>query len=57
MVCVACNGKGYVVEKGKELSCPECQGRGEYPLLDNLKLPGFDYREGQIPKCAAALGR
>jgi len=57
MVCVACNGKGYVVEKGKELSCPDCQGRGEYPRLDSLKLTDLDYLEGRVPKFSAALGR
>jgi DnaJ-class molecular chaperone len=30
MVCLGCNGKGYVVEKGREVVCMECQGRGEY---------------------------
>lgn len=57
MVCVACNGKGYVIEKGIELSCSECQGRGEYPLFDNFKLPGLDSHEGRDAKCSAALNR
>ena len=30
MVCLGCNGKGYVIEKGREAVCKECQGRGEY---------------------------
>jgi len=47
MVCDACNGKGYVVEKGRELICSECQGRGEFPIFDNFKLPNFDYRDGR----------
>ena len=29
MVCIVCNGKGYIIEKDKEVACPECQGRGE----------------------------
>jgi uncharacterized protein (DUF779 family) len=35
MVCVVCNGKGYVIEKHRELVCDECQGRGECFLIDN----------------------
>ena len=34
MVCAACNGKGYVIEKHCELPCKECQGRGELDLND-----------------------
>lgn len=45
MVCAVCNGKGYVVEKGKELHCSECQGRGEYPIFDSIKLPGLESQE------------
>jgi len=35
MVCVACNGKGYVIEGHRELVCGECQGRGECFLCDS----------------------
>ena len=35
MVCVVCNGKGYVIEKHRELVCSECQGRGECFLCDS----------------------
>lgn len=45
MVCSACNGKGYVVEKGRELPCSECQGRGEYILGDSLSLSNLESRE------------
>jgi hypothetical protein len=45
MVCVACNGKGYVVEKGRESHCSECQGRGEYPNLDSFKLPKIESQD------------
>ena len=45
MVCSACNGKGYVVEKGKELACSECQGRGEHIFVDSLGL-SLEPREG-----------
>jgi len=38
MVCEVCNGKGYVIEKGRELVCRECQGRGEY-RLSNIVNP------------------
>jgi DnaJ-class molecular chaperone len=37
MVCVACNGKGYVVERNRESVCCECQGRGECFLNDREK--------------------
>ena len=37
MVCVACNGKGYVIEKHRELVCSECQGRGECFFSDRDK--------------------
>jgi hypothetical protein len=30
MICEVCNGKGYIIEEGRELACRECQGRGEY---------------------------
>lgn len=45
MVCMACNGKGYVIEKGKELPCQECQGRGEYLFFENSKLPKLESQE------------
>jgi RecJ-like exonuclease len=35
MVCVACNGKGYVIERHRESVCCECQGRGECFLCDS----------------------
>ena len=35
MVCMDCNGKGYVIEKGRELVCKECRGHGEYLILDS----------------------
>jgi len=35
MVCVACNGKGYVIKGHRELVCGECQGRGECFLCDS----------------------
>jgi len=34
MVCVACNGKWYVIEKQRELVCSECKGRGELFFID-----------------------
>ena len=34
MVCVVCNGKGYVIEKQRELVCSECKGRGELFFID-----------------------
>lgn len=37
MVCAACNGTGYVIEKHRELVCSECQGRGEYFLTDRQR--------------------
>ena len=37
MVCAACNGKGYVIEKHREALCEDCQGRGEFDLDDRVK--------------------
>ena len=34
MVCVVCNGKGYVIEGRRELVCSECKGRGELFFID-----------------------
>ena len=57
MVCAVCNGKGYVIEKGRELACSECQGRGEYPLYESVKFSSFDSRESRDASCSAPLGR
>ena len=35
MVCIDCNGKGYVIEKERDLVCKGCQGHGEYPFFDS----------------------
>jgi hypothetical protein len=35
MVCFACNGKGYVIERNHEVVCSDCQGRGDYIIFDN----------------------
>jgi len=35
MVCIDCNGKGYVIEKDRDLVCKGCQGHGEYPFFDS----------------------
>lgn len=51
MVCMICNGKGYIVEKGKEISCPECQGRGEDFVLEGVKLPTFAPHKCAEPPC------
>jgi len=34
MVCMDCNGKGYVIENDRESVCKECQGNGEYLFSD-----------------------
>lgn len=47
MVCDVCNGKGYVIEKGRELPCAECQGQGECLFLDNFRLPPLESHEGR----------
>lgn len=57
MVCAVCNGKGYVIEKGREMACSECQGRGEYPLYESLKLASLDSCENRNASCSAPLGR
>jgi DnaJ-class molecular chaperone len=49
MVCIACNGKGYVIEKNRELPCQECQGRGEYLVFESSKLPN-----GELQECGEA---
>jgi DnaJ-class molecular chaperone len=36
MVCIDCNGKGYVIEKERELVCKECHGHGEYSFSDSV---------------------
>jgi DnaJ-class molecular chaperone len=37
MVCSACNGKGYVIDRQREAICRECQGRGEFSFGDREK--------------------
>lgn len=56
MVCAVCNGKGYVIERGRESTCSECQGRGEYPLYESVKFSSFDSRESRDASCSAPLG-
>jgi RecJ-like exonuclease len=45
MVCVVCNGKGYIRIKDQELPCYECLGRGEYPLSDGDRHPRLESEE------------
>jgi DnaJ-class molecular chaperone len=45
MVCIVCNGKGYVTEKERELPCQECQGRGEYLFFKSSSLPNCEPQE------------
>ena len=45
MVCIVCNGKGYVTEKERELPCQECQGRGEYLFFESSNLPNCQPEE------------
>ena len=45
MVCVACNGKGYVIERHHESVCSECQGRGECFLCDSDRHSKQDPQE------------
>jgi RecJ-like exonuclease len=52
MICIICNGKGYIIEKGKEVACPECQGRGEDLDFNNGRLPElepYECTEGPCP--------
>jgi len=50
MVCAGCNGKGYVVAKDRELVCNECQGRGEYLLVDGDKHQKQGFKEAHEPR-------
>ena len=45
MVCIVCNGKGYVTEKERELPCQECQGRGEYIFFESPNLSNCEPQE------------
>ena len=45
MICITCNGKGYVIEKERELPCQECQGRGEYLFPESADLPKREPQE------------
>jgi len=50
MICAVCNGKGYVIEKGREQACSECQGRGEYLLSNIVGIPqNLEDRTQQSP--------
>jgi DnaJ-class molecular chaperone len=49
MICEVCNGKGYVIEKGRELACSECQGRGEYHLSNIANPQNLEDRTQQSP--------
>jgi RecJ-like exonuclease len=55
MVCIICNGKGYIVEKEKELACPECQGRGEDVGFNGGKPPKLLSHECAEPPCPGAF--
>ena len=50
MICEVCNGKGYVIEKGRDLACRECQGKGEYCLSNISNLQKLEDRI-QPPPC------
>jgi len=39
------------------MACSECQGRGEYPLYESLKLASLDSCENRNASCSAPLGR
>lgn len=55
MVCILCNGKGYIVEKNREMPCPECQGRGENMIFEGGGPPNFGSPECYIPPCFGDL--
>jgi hypothetical protein len=46
-----------VVERGKELPCSECQGRGEFPVLDGCALQSPESRERWEALYRVTLGR
>ena len=51
MVCIVCNGKGYIIEKNKEMPCPECQGRGEDLVFNSGKPPRLEPYPCTEPPC------
>ena len=55
MVCMICNGKGYIIEKGKEVACPECQGRGEDLGFNSGKPPRLEPYECTEALCPGHL--
>jgi hypothetical protein len=55
MVCVVCNGKGYIRIKDEELPCYECFGRGEYPLSDGDNPQGRESEECSEADCVGAV--
>ena len=55
MICIICNGKGYITEKGKEVVCPECQGRGEDLVSNSGKPPKLGPYECTEAPCPGVL--
>ena len=55
MVCVVCNGKGYIRIKDEDLPCYECFGRGEYPLSDGDKPQAHEAEECSEAYCVGAV--
>jgi DnaJ-class molecular chaperone len=49
MICVVCNGKGYVIEKGRDLACRECQGQGEYRRSNKGNPENLENRTQESP--------
>jgi len=55
MVCMICNGKGYIIDKGKEVACPECQGRGEDFVFNSGKVSKPEPYECPEAPCPAGF--
>jgi hypothetical protein len=36
MLCPICHGRHFILESGRPLPCPECQGFGEVHCCDGL---------------------
>lgn len=50
MICIKCDGKGYLREEGKDKCyiCPKCKGNKEYDWLENIL--GVDHIRVQMRK-------
>ena len=55
MVCLDCNGKGYVNDKRGDRVCQECDGHGEYPILKRFSDTFKSGGSGKLDRKACFL--